>query len=231
MWCKLTSRISAENVDALLERAEVVVASSDNTDSMHWAAKEFFEGEQCNHDLLRLLHMDIWREITDTVAFDVPVIDHAALLIKGASASGTALHQDRPYWIGRDAQPTIFSVWIALEDMSRERGGLMLFRENEIGVGEMSSFNSGTVLEHDEVADPLGDFPITITDSVASRMAHSMAFVPLAKGEAVAFDSFEPHMSGPNTSLTPRLAMKIAYAEGKEKQRYLTRTETLERGP
>lgn len=40
-------------------------------------------------------------------------------------------------------------------------------------------------------------------------------------------DSFEPHMSGPNTTPTPRLAMKIAYAEGRGKTRYLTPTETL----
>ena len=55
-----------------------------------------------------------------------------------------------------------------------------------------------------------------------------MGLVDLAKGEAVAFDSFEPHMSGSNVTLNPRLAMKIAYAEGKEKTRYLTRTDSLE---
>ena len=53
----------------------------------------------------------------------------------------------------------------------------------------------------------------------------------MAKGEAIAFDSFEPHMTGANTTRTPRLAMKIAYAEGKEntqKTRYLMRTDALE---
>ena len=36
-------------------------------------------------------------------------------------------------------------------------------------------------------------------------MAESMGFISMSKGEAVAFDSFEPHMSGPqrfaNTAL------------------------------
>ena len=57
-----------------------------------------------------------------------------------------------------------------------------------------------------------------------------MKFISMAKGEAVAFDSFEPHMSGPNVTPTPRLAMKVAYAEGRERAGYLTRVDTLECG-
>ena len=198
---------------------------------MHWDGKSFFVGKQAegnNFDLLRRFHMEIWPEISNLVALDVPAVDHASLLVKGPGAPGTALHQDRPYWVGREASASIFSVWIALEDMSKERGGLMLAVDNQVGVSEMSSFNEGTVLEHEDGADPAGSFPISIQDHIASRMMGSMGFVSMARGEAVAFDSFEPHMSGPNTTPTPRLAMKIAYAEGREKTRYLTRTETLE---
>ena len=230
MWCKLTSRVSDENIDALLGRADVIVSSSDNKESVHWG-KDFFVSklpEDNNFDLLRLFHLEIWPEISNIVAFYVPVIDHASLLIKGAGAAGTAMHQDRPYWIRREASPTIFSVWIALEDMSKERGGLMLSRENQVGVSEMSSFNTGSILEHEEGAGPAGGFPISIPDQIAARMAESMRFIGMAKGEAIAFDSFEPHMSGPNITPTPRLAMKIAYAEGKEKTQYLTRTDALE---
>ena len=230
MWCKLASRVSDENIDALLGRADAIVSSSDNKESVHWG-KDFFVGklpEDNNFDLLRLFHMGIWPEISNIVAFDVPVIDHGSLLIKGARAAGTAMHQDRPYWVGREAPPTIFSVWIALEDMSKARGGLMLSRENQVGVSEVSSFNTGSILEHEQGAGLAGEFPITIPHRIASRMAESMVLIGMAKGEAVAFDSFEPHMSGPNITPTPRLAMKIAYAEGKEKTQYLTRTDTLE---
>ena len=135
-----------------------------------------------------------WRygpEIANVLTFDVPVIDHASLLVKGPGAPGTAMHQDRPYWIGREATPSIISVWIALEDMSRERGGLALSLDNQVGVSEMSSFNEGSVLPHEERADPAGGFPILIRDDIASRLAASMGFVSLARGEAVAFDSFE----------------------------------------
>ncbi len=229
MWCRLASRVSDENIDALLGRADAVVSTSNDKESLHWVGKDFFGGKQPegdHFDLLRLFHPDIWPEISNTVAFDVPVIDHASLLIKGAGAARTAIHQDRPYWVGKEASPTIFSVWIALEAMSKERGGLMLSRENQVGVSELSSFNTGSVLEHEQGSEPAGGFPISIPDRTASRLA--MVFVGMAKGEAVAFDSFEPHMSGPNTTPKPRLAMKIAYAEGMGKSHYLTRTDTLE---
>ena len=111
--------------------------------------------------------------------------------------------------------------------MSKERGGLMLSRDNQVGVSGMSSINTGSILEHEKGAVLTGAFPITIPD----RMAESMTVVGVTKGEAVAFDSLEPHMSGPNVTSTPRLAMKIAYAEGKEKTQYLTRTDTLEHSP
>ncbi|MDE0420597.1 MAG: hypothetical protein OXK76_06890 [Gammaproteobacteria bacterium] len=104
----------------------------------------------------------------------------------------------------------------------------MLSLDNQLGVSEMSSFNTGSILEHEDGAVPTGEFPITIPDRIASRMAGSMGFIRMAKGEAIAFDSFEPHMSGPNLTSTPRLAMKIAYAEGREKTQYLTRTDALE---
>ena len=231
MWCRLESRISGESVDNLLGRAGPIVSSSGSKESLHWVGKDFFGGqrpEPGNFDLLRLFHLAIWPEISHRVAFEVPVIDHASLLIKGAGAAGTALHQDRPYWVRKEASPSIFSVWIALEDMSKERGGLMLSLDNQVGVAQMSSFNTGSALEHEQGAEPAGGFPISIPSQIASRMAESMGFIALAKGEAVAFDSFEPHMSGPNKTSTPRLAMKIAYAEGREKTHYLTRTEALE---
>ncbi|MCY3621587.1 MAG: phytanoyl-CoA dioxygenase family protein [Gammaproteobacteria bacterium] len=232
MWCRLASRVSNSSVDALLARADAVVTSSDDKESLHWIGKDFFVGKSPgddNFDLLSLVHLQLWPEISNLAAFEVPVIDHASLLIKGAGAAGTAMHQDRPYWVRKEASPSIFSVWVALEDMSEERGGLMLSRENQVDVGEMSSsFNTGSILDHEQVAEAAGGFPISITDRVASRMAGSMVFVDMAKGEAIAFDSFEPHMSGPNTTPTPRPAMKIAYAEGRDKTQYLTLTDTLE---
>ena len=232
MWCRLKSRASDDGIDALLRRADAIVHSADGKETVNWA-KEFFEGgppNDGNLDLLRQFHRDLWPEIAGQVAFDVPVVDHAILLIKAAGAAGTALHQDRPYWVRKEASPSIVSVWIALGAMSRERGGLMLSPENQVDLGEMASFNTGSVLEHEQGTVPAGGFPITIPNRIASRMAESMRCIDMAKGEAIAFDSFEPHMSGPNTTAAPRLAMKIAYGEGREKTKYLARVEALDCG-
>ena len=234
MWTKLTSRVSDENITRLLERAEVFIASADKG-AVHWG-KEFFKREnqeEHNLDLLRRFHLDIWPEIADIVDFRLPVIDHAALLIKGAGGAATRLHQDSAYWVGREATPSVFSVWIALDDMSEEKGGLILSRRNEIDVSDMSSFNTGVTFEHETVADlsVSGGFPFLIPTPIASQLAESMEFINLARGEAAAFDSYEPHMTGPNITSTPRLAMKIAYAEGNEntqKHPYLALTDALE---
>ena len=101
MWSKLTSRVANKNADTLLGRADVVISSFDNKESLNWDGKDFFHSklqEDNNQDLLRLFHLDIWPEISDIVDFNVPVIDHASLLVKSAGAAGTTLHQDRPYW-------------------------------------------------------------------------------------------------------------------------------------
>lgn len=99
MWCKLTSRVAHEHVDALLARADAIVSSSDHKETVNWDGKDFFVGEYAEDDnfgLLRLFHLQIWPEISNVTAFDVPVIDHASLLIKGAGAAGTAIHQVGP---------------------------------------------------------------------------------------------------------------------------------------
>lgn len=232
MWSKLESRVSDEHIDALLRRTGEFVTTSD-TKAVDFSGKDFFAGpmpQDNNFDLLRLIHLDIWPEISDIVGFDVPVIEHANLMIKNVGGAATRMHQDSAYWAGREIAASIFSVWIALEDMSAEKGGLKLSAPNQVGVSEMSTFNTGSTLEHERIDDPAGGFPILLTAPIASELAETMELVDLAKGEAVAFDSYEPHMSGPNTTQAPRLAMKIAYAEGRDKARYLTRTGELESG-
>ena len=91
MWCKLASRVAEEHVDALLARADAVVSSSDHKETLNWDGKDFFVGELPEHDnfdLLRLFHLQIWPEISNVVAFDLPVVDHASLLVKGGRRGG-----------------------------------------------------------------------------------------------------------------------------------------------
>tara|TARA_E500000331_G_scaffold329177_1_gene349512 strand:+ start:1943 stop:2650 length:708 start_codon:yes stop_codon:yes gene_type:complete len=230
MWSRLPSRISNSAIDAVVERADDLIAASQRDTSITFG-KDFFGGidsENNNLDLLQQLHQDLWPGIADIVNLKVPVVDHAVLLIKGSGAAGTALHQDRAYWVDRDPKPTIFSVWIALEDLTEEKGGLVLSPDNEVTVSGMSDFNTGAVFEHDEDYSDPGRFPLTIPPAAAAKMKQSMEFISLAKGEALAFDSFEAHTTGPNQTATPRLAMKIAYSDGVDKDRYLIRTDELE---
>lgn len=230
MWCRLTSHISTSAIDCLLERADGLISAAQQDTSITFG-KDFFghiESENNNLDLLQRLHQQIWPEIADIVDLNVPVVDDSVLLFKGAGASGTALHQDRAYWVSRDPTPTIFSVWIALEDLTEEKGGLILSPDNQVSVSGMSAFNTGALLEHAEDYTQAGRFPITIPKAAAAEMKKSMEFISLDKGEALAFDSFEAHTTGPNQTATPRLAMKIAYSNGADKDRYLIRTDELE---
>ena len=230
MWCRLPFRISTSAIDSLLERADDLISAAQQDNSVTFG-KDFFgriDSENNNLDLLQQLHQDFWPEIADIVDLKVPVVDHTILLIKGAGAPGTALHQDRAYWVGRDPTPTIFSVWIALEDLTEEKGGLILSPDNQVCVSGMSAFNPGAILEHAEDYKQPGGFPITIPPVAATEMKQSMEFISLAKGEALAFDSFEAHTTGPNQTSTPRLAMKIAYSDGADKDYYLIRTDELE---
>ena len=230
MWCRLPFRISTSAIDSLLERADGLISAAQQDNSVTFG-KDFFgriDSENNNLDLLQQIHQDFWPEIADIVDLKVPVVDHTILLIKGAGAPGTALHQDRAYWVGRDPTPTIFSVWIALEDLTEEKGGLILSPDNQVSVSGMSAFNTGAILEHAEDYKQAGGFPITIPPAAATEMKKAMEFISLAKGEALAFDSFEAHTTGPNQTSTPRLAMKIAYSDGVDKDHYLIRTDELE---
>ena len=232
MWCRLNSRVSNSNINALLTRTGAIGATPDSGE-IAFAGKEFFYNDAANGanlDLLRQLHLDIWPEIRDIVKFDVPVVDHCYLLFKSPGGRATRMHQDRPYWIKKEPQATIISVWIALDAITADNGGLSLVRENQVDVSDMSSFNSGTVLDHEEVELSDGSFPLLIREDVAKKVAETMVPVDMGKGDVIAFDSFEPHMANANTTDAPRLGMKIAYADKGIKKHYLVRVDELESG-
>ncbi|MGI9235440.1 MAG: phytanoyl-CoA dioxygenase family protein [Woeseiaceae bacterium] len=220
------------NIENLLSRAGKVVTTADRKEIV-FAGKDFFGSEAAENgyfDLLKQLHLDVWPELSGQFSFTMPVVDHCYLLVKNPGGAVTRMHQDRPYWIRKEAEASIFSVWIALDEISEANGGLILSRQNEVSPDQLSTFNSGSMFEHEEVADSSGSFPLLIPEQVASELAKSMESIGMEKGEAIAFDSFEPHKSSANTTDAPRLAMKIAYAEGQgmTPTHYLTRVDELE---
>ena len=230
MWCKIDTAISSASNELILDRIGAVISRPDPSKHV-FANKSFFSNEppeNNNLDLLKLLHEEIWGKITHLVNFKDPVIDHASLLIKPPGSPETKLHQDRPYWIKREGVPSIFSVWIALKDMTEENGGLLVSADNEVGLEGIVNFNSGKELPHTQIDDPVGGFPLIIEKDVASQLVPNMKFIPLKKGQAIAFDSFEPHKSGSNFSKHSRLAMKIAYADGANCSHYLIANKVLE---
>lgn len=230
MWCRLKTRFAQPSIDRLLNRAAPMLRTHDKKE-IDSSGKQFFGKDtsgSANLDLLHDLHRQIWPEVQESVGFRQPVIDHCYLLIKNPRGAATQLHQDRPYWIGKEPVATIISVWIALDAITETNGGLRLSRANEVDVFAMSSFNNGAVYEHVQVAESDGSFPLLIAEPVASNLAHTMEPVEMVKGEAIAFDSFEPHMSSSNSSPAPRRAMKIAYGEDQGNQHHLIGVDELE---
>lgn len=228
MWCKLTKRVSEEHVDSLVTRI-MKNESISRKDGLF--NKKFFSDDTpslSNLDLLKLIHSEVWPQLSYGSTFELPVIDHATLLIKKINSAATELHQDRVYWINKEQTATLFSVWIALEDMTYEKGGIMLSEGTRTEIVDMKRFNTGLLHDHIDVKTSLGEFPLVIANPLASRLKESIRCVELKKGEAIAFDSFEPHMSGRNIQSSPRLAMKITYCEGQKRTKYLIKVGQLE---
>ena len=104
----------------------------------------------------------------------------------------------------------------------------MLSEGTRTEIVDMKRFNTGLLHDHIDVKTSLGEFPLVIPNPLASRLKESIRCVELKKGEAIAFDSFEPHMSGRNIQSSPRLAMKITYCEGQKRTKYLIKVGQLE---
>tara|TARA_E500000331_G_scaffold352044_1_gene399842 strand:+ start:277 stop:990 length:714 start_codon:yes stop_codon:yes gene_type:complete len=221
MWSMLHSRLPSETIDALMLRAETVIDAPKSSEFVS-EGKTFFKpqaDEDNNLDLLKQIHLDLWPEISHRVNFRAPVIDHSYLLFKSPGGVETKMHQDRVYWERKEAEPSIISVWVALEDLSAAKGGLLLSRKNEVTSKKWELFNTGTIFEHEKPASTSSSsFTLLISKPIAEKLRKTMEFIPLSKGQGLAFDCFEPHMSGANQTDSPRFVIKLAYAEAKNRR-------------
>ena len=230
MWAISEDILSDELINEILDRADYLI-SSDDLEKHVFVDKDFFSNngdEPRNLDILNNIHKAVWSKISESFPYNEPVVDHAVLLFKRPGGVETEWHQDRAYWATRDEDTSIFSVWIALEDITEERGALNLVKSNEVGMSEIGSFNNGKLIDHELIEDKKGGFPLLIKGELIPKIESDVEVVNLKRGSAVLFDSFEPHMSRENSSSTPRLAMKIAYSERADKNYYLITNQGLE---
>ena len=230
MWAISEDILSDELINEILDRADYLISSND-LEKHVFVDKDFFSNngdEPRNLDILNNIHKAVWSKISESFPYHEPVIDHAVLLFKKPGGAETEWHQDRAYWATRDENASIFSVWIALEDIAEERGALNLVKSNEVSMSEIGNFNNGKLIDHELIEDKKGGFPLLIEGGLIPKIDSDKEVVNLKCGSAVLFDSFEPHMSRENSSNTPRLAMKIAYSEREDKDYFLISVSDLE---
>ena len=230
MWAISEDILSDELINEILDRADYLISSND-LEKHVFVDKDFFSNngdEPRNLDILNNIHKAVWSKISESFPYNEPVVDHAVLLFKKPGGVETEWHQDRAYWATRDEDASIFSVWIALEDITEERGALNLVKSNEVRMSEIGNFNNGKLIDHELIEDKKGGFPLIIKGELIPKIESDVKVVNLKRGSAVLFDSFEPHMSRENSSNTPRLAMKIAYSERANKNYYLITNRDLE---
>ena len=230
MWAISEDILSDELINEILDRADYLISSND-LEKHVFVDKDFFSNngdEPRNLDILNNIHKAVWSKISESFPYHEPVIDHAVLLFKKPGGAETEWHQDRAYWATRDENASIFSVWIALEDITEERGALNLIKSNEVSMSEIGNFNNGKLIDHELIEDKKGGFPLLIEGGLIPKIESDKEVVNLKRGSAVLFDSFEPHMSRENSSNTPRLAMKIAYSEREDKDYFLISLSDLE---
>ena len=97
----------------------------------------------------------------------------------------TEWHQDRAYWATRDENASIFSVWIALEDITEERGALNLIKSNEVSMSEIGNFNNGKLIDHELIEDKKGGFPLLIEGGLIPKIESDKT---ITTGQLVVFN-------------------------------------------
>ena len=74
-------------------------------------------------------------------------------------------------------------------------------------------------MNHEEPAETSSSsFTLLISQTIAEKLSQSMEFIPMRKGQGLAFDSFEPHIFGTNQTDTPHLVITLAYAEAQNRK-------------
>lgn len=121
------------------------------------------------------------------------------IVFKNASTDfGSPWHQDYPYWNGSHK----YSVWIALDDATRENGCLRVIPGSHL---------TGVINHDGKAADDKGfESRLNETDVDKTKIVD----LQVSRGDAIVFHDLLIHASYPNTSGTDRWALISTYKDG-----------------
>lgn len=227
MWFRVPTAITDSAIDAVLLKSGAI---ADTQEDRHFVAagKTFFRDHQ---KLLLGVHREVAQALDLSKFVPRHAINHSFLLYKSGPGPATRCHQDRPYWLDIEPDCTMFTVWVALEDVTENMGALTLNPANEVDLETFfSGYKSGTLLDHRDDQYGGGGFSITLPDDVAAQFAADFVPQPMKRGDIVVFDAFEPHASTDNAADTTRLAMKLVYGDPDSMASYLIGPEKLQSG-
>jgi len=169
-------------------------------------------GLECDDLFTKVMQKEIFQKICGKVYgphADIAV--YRAMVMNKPAGKGTDLpwHQDGGDWWGLDRDPLVF-VWIALDDVSAENGGLeVLEGSHRMGLitprGHTVQWNQMNLIREGGEEEEKYKFPhVTLQ---------------MKKGEAVLCHNWIVHRSGVNKTMNPRRAFSVNYIDARTQVR------------
>ena len=146
-------------------------------------------------------------------SYNEAVVDHAFILLKSSNAPATPPHQDRPFWINKEDEPSSMTTcWFALENINEKNGALELDSSNL--TNDYNKLNSNTKLfKHIDTGKVPGQFNYVLNNKDKKNFNKKVKIYSVNKGDMIIFDAYELHQSTSNLSNDPRLAFKVVFGE------------------
>lgn len=212
MWFRIENALSDRMIESVLSKSGAIARMQEDRHFVK-AGKTFFND---NPRLLLSIHEEVSKALGLADHAPALAINHGFLLYKSGPGPATRCHQDRPYWLDIEPSCTMFTVWLALGDVSETMGSLTLNPDTEVHPTTFfAGYRRGELLEHVDDQYGGGGFTITLPEDVARTLEKGLRPQPMKRGDLVVFDAFEPHASTANDEATTRLAMKIVYGDPK----------------
>lgn len=203
----------------------------DNNDVRHFSKKgKYFFTSFKGKILLKNILNEVLKNTTILDAYNIPIVQHAFVLVKTESGKKTPFHQDRPFWLKIENEPSsMITLWFSLHKINNKNGSLLVEKVNESE--DIYSLNRKQKLfEHIKKNEDNGfDYFIQKGLKIDDFKDYSME-----AGDMISFDAYEIHGSNDNISQKPRYSFKIVLIEKDkilEKGNYLVDVKNLLKYP